>query len=386
MSNFSFFRNKNLKPGFGILYEASKTTSGARFFRDMFEALKNEIVPFEQRPKVVLLNISAPWFEFVKAKWRRQKLVVRVDGLWMDRISLPYLQQFSWPMRTLLRLGLYFPRLHDPLAHFANFLVQNYTAFFRIAWADHVVYQSQYSRVLHQVYFSKKMSNIIVNGSTFKRGLISPEKNSTAIKLIVIYSLNPSKRIYETVQFVRWLIEEKGLSAELVILGYTGEIPEVAPRDMKRLIENSSFVRTLPWFNELVNEASAELFRADCYLCFSERDPCPNAVVESMAHGLPVVGIASGGIQDIVGDAGELVPADDFLNGFFAAHRWEHDFTPIDFDSVYQALQKVLNAPQEYRLRVERRFLNQLDISVTAKFYANVLRQVGEIGDVEKEL
>ena len=97
---------KKLVPGFGILFEPSKTTSGQRFFKDMFNELKNEAVPFEQCPKVVLLNISAPWFTFVKAKWQRQKVVVRVDGLWIDRISSPYLQHFSWPMRLLIRLGL----------------------------------------------------------------------------------------------------------------------------------------------------------------------------------------------------------------------------------------------------------------------------------------
>lgn len=376
---------KKLVPGFGILFEPTKTTSGQRFFRDMFKALENEVVPFEQRPKAVLLNISAPWYEFLKAKWRRQKLVVRVDGLWMDRLSSEYLQRFRWPMRLLLHLGLYSPRLHDPLAHFANFVVQNYTAFFRIALADHVVYQSHYCQVLHQTYFPKKSFNIIVNGSTFKQGPLVVGKDLRTVKLVVIYSLNPSKRIYETVQFARWLIEEKGLSVELTILGYTGEIPEAAPRDMKRLIESSSFVRTLPWFNELVDETSAELFRADCYLCFSERDPCPNAVVESMAHGLPVVGIASGGVPDIVGDAGELVPANDFQNGFFSAHRWEYDFAPIDFFSVYEALRKVLHAPQEYRARVERRFFNQLGILVTAKLYADVLRQVGDDSDEAKE-
>jgi len=377
---------KKLISGFGILFEPTKTTSGQRFFKEMFETLESEAVPFEQHPKIVLLNISAPWFEFIKAKLRRQKLVVRVDGLWMDRISLQYLDQFSWPMRALLGLGLHYPRLHNPLAHLANFLVQNYTAFFRIALADHVVYQSEYSRVLHQAYFPKKTSNIIVNGSSFKGGLMPPKKNSTKIRLIVIYSINPSKRIYETVQFVRWLSIEIGLSVELVILGYTGVIPEVAPRDMKDLIENSSFIRTLPWFNEFVNEISAELYRADCYLCFSERDPCPNAVVESMAHGLPVVGIASGGIPDIVGDAGELIPKDDFSNGFFAAYRWEHNFTPIDFDAVYEALQKVLDAPEEYRSRIKRRFSSQLDISVTAKFYADVLKEVGMIDNSGKKL
>jgi hypothetical protein len=75
------------------------------------------------------------------------------------------------------------------------------------------------------------------------------------------------------------------------------------------------------------------------------------------------------------------VPVDDFINGFFSAHRWEYDFAPIDFDGVYKALQKVLDSPQEYRLRVEQRFLSQLDISVTAKSYANVLREVGKISN-----
>lgn len=370
---------KKLVPGFGILFEPTKTTSGQRFFRDMFNELQNEVVPFEQCPKVVLLNISAPWYEFVKARWQRQKVVVRVDGLWIDRISSPYLQHFSWPMRILLRLGSYYPRLHDPLAHVANLLVQNYTAFFRIALADHVIYQSRYSEILHQAYFPKKTSNIIVNGSSFKRGPLALEKSPKAIKLIVIYSLAPNKRIYETVQFAHWLIEEKGIAVELVILGYTGKIPESAPKDMKYVIENSSFVRTLPWFDELDNETSVELFNADCYLCFSYRDPCPNSVIESMAHGLPVVGVASGGVTDIVGDAGELLEADDFGSGFFSAHRWEYDFPPINFEHMYGALQKVLAAPEVYRASVQRRFLEQLDIRVTAQNYAAVLRHVGEI-------
>ena len=159
-------------------------------------------------------------------------------------------------------------------------------------------------------------------------------------------------------------------------MSYTGKLPDVAPKDMKFYIENTAYIKTLPWFQEFDEEIANELASAVCYICFSDRDPCPNSVIESMAHGLPVVGIASGGIPDIVGDAGELLPGNDFDDGLFSAHRWEYDFSKIDFNLVYDALQKVLDDQDKYTGRVRRRFLEELDITVTAERYAVVLRNL----------
>ena len=179
-------------------------------------------------------------------------MVLRLDGLWMDRLSQAYLQHFSFPMRLFLSLGLRYPILHDILAHVANFFVQNYTAFFRILLAHHIIYQSRYCEILHKKYFAWKKSTIVVNGSQFKisqqdRNL---EKVTKKIKLAVIYSLHPSKRIYETIEFVKWLNEIKGIPAELVILGYSGKIFNPSPKDLKDLIENSKYIKTLPKFSE----------------------------------------------------------------------------------------------------------------------------------------
>ena len=53
---------------------------------------------------------------------------------------------------------------------------------------------------------------------------------------------------------------------------------------------------------------------------------------------------------------------------------------------VEPELPSVLDAPQEYRSRVKRRFLSQLDLSVTAKFYADVLKEVEMLDDSGKDL
>lgn len=381
MTEVSRLAGKKLTPGFGVFFDPSKTTSGQRFFRDLSEALNREAVPLEQRPQVVLFNISAPWREVAKAKWRGQKVVVRVDGLYFDRLSTAFAARFRWPLRVLFRLGLKFRSLHDPLAHVANMLDQNYGGFFRIVLANHVIYQSHFSRAVHQIYFPRKPSNIIVNGSRFRTPDVAGlRQGGGEIRLVAIFDEGrPSKRMYEIVQFMHWLNEEKGIGATLCMLGYTGKVPDSAPSNMKAMIEASPFIKTLPRFKEFQGEVSTALDAADCYISFSFRDSCPNTVIESMAHGLPVVGIASGGVPDIVGNAGKLVDlGDDFATGFFTAHRMEYDFPPINFEQVFSALQEILQNRDTYRVKVQLRFAEQLDIDVVAERYTVVLRQLAQ--------
>jgi glycosyltransferase involved in cell wall biosynthesis len=363
---------------FGVFFDSSKTTSGQRFFSELCKALDKVAVPLNKYPKVILFNISAPWNEILKAKLRGQRIVIRVDGLYFDKLSTEFIACFKWPLRTLFGLGIKYHRLHNPLAHLANMLDQNYSGFFRILLSDHVVYQSKFSYLVHKNYFPRKPYSIIINGSYFKS-----DKKSTNYEtcnnfcLVTIYDeFRNSKQIYEVVKFVHWINKNKPIKVSLCILGYTGKVPDSAPGDMKELIEDSKIITTIPRFKEFHGEISNILYNADCYISFSYRDSCPNAVIECMAHGLPVVGIASGGIPDIVGDAGVLVSINDFSNGLFSAHRFEHDFPPINFDRVYLALQEILQNRNKFRSLVEKRFFEKLDISVIAGKYAHVLEGV----------
>lgn len=368
-----------LSAGYGVFVDPTKTTSGQRFFTQLVAALGGATRPLEQRPAAVLFNVSAPWREILRAKWRSQKIVLRVDGLYSDRIGEAFLKSMPKPVALLLRLAARWPLLREATADVANFLDSNYSAFFRIWLADWIVYQSQYSREVHRRYFGRKRHAVIVNGSNYVADAhpASEAAEAREIRLVTIYDeWRPSKRTDEVVRFVAWLVEQRKVPATLTVLGYTGRLPESAPAATRELIENRPFVRTLPRFSTLDGATAQALREADCYVCFSYRDSCPNAVVESMAHGLPVLGVASGGLPDIVGDAGRLLPANDFAGGFFAAQRFESEFPALDFDALHALLMEIVAAPSEYRARVRRRFDNDLGMAVVASRYAAVMADV----------
>jgi glycosyltransferase involved in cell wall biosynthesis len=372
---------KRLARGFGVYFDGSKSTSGQRFFATLHERLTDASEPLEENPEAILFNVSAPFGEILRAKLRRQRIVLRIDGLYFDRLSAPFLSTFSRPVGRLLSLGMRYRGAHDVLASLANLLNENYSAFARILLADRVVYQSQFSRVVHERYFRSKPFDVIVNGSDFSaRGAPVPGTCGT-IRLVTIYDeWKPAKRIDSLVEFVRWANESERAAIQLTILGYTGKTPLTASASIKDIIETAPYIRTVGRFESFDEEIRRILLDQHIYVTFSYRDPCPNSVIEAMAHGLPVVAYASGGIPDIVEDAGVLIPLDDFENGFFCCHRYENAFPPLDFAQVLGAIAEVVNNLGMYRARVERRFAADLGVSVVAERYANVLKAAAEYG------
>lgn len=370
---------KGSATGFGVFFDPTKSTSGQRFFEQLCLALSDRAKPLAEGPSAILFNVSAPITAIIRAWLNRQRIVLRIDGLYLDRLSPAFLATFSLPLRMLFSLGLKYRRAHDFLAFWANLINENYTAFVRIALADRVIYQSRFSRQVHERYFPKKPSDIIVNGAVFhgdrRQSRTSSERNE--IRLVTIYDeWKPAKRIHDVVEFVHWAHETKGAPLRLTILGYTGKLPDSVSTDIRRIIETAHYIQTMPRFTRLDGQFRQALLEGDVYVTFSYRDPCPNTVVEAMAHGLPVVAPASGGVPDIVGNAGVLIAADDFERGFFSDHRYGIDFPRIDFEVALKAIYLTMSDEEGYRERVRERFVEVLGMEMVADRYAGVMRAV----------
>lgn len=366
------------RSGFGVFFDPGKSTSGQRFFHDLVRALSGEAAPLEQRPAAVLFNVSAPIVEILKAKRRGQRILLRIDGMYFDRLSPAFLASFSSPMRTLLALGTRWSAAHDFFAFLANLVNQNYGAFARILLADRLIYQSVFSRDIHTQYFPRKLFDTVVNGSVFRAHerpmRAAPEGE---IRLITTYDdWKPAKRVHDLVAFVHWARVVRGIPLRLTVLGYTGNIPACAPSETRSLLESSSYVDTLPRFKDYDGTIRDALFASDLYITFTHKDPCPNTVIEAMAHGLPVVGVDSGGMPDIVGDAGILVSEETAVEAFFTAYRYECDFPPVSFDKVLDAVAAVVSRRSEFEARTAARFATDLSIDIVAARYAAVLRRM----------
>jgi glycosyltransferase involved in cell wall biosynthesis len=97
--------------------------------------------------------------------------------------------------------------------------------------------------------------------------------------------------------------------------------------------------------------SAPDLFRrAHVLLHTKVKDPCPTAVIEAMACGLPVVYAASGGTVELVGDdAGIGVPHPD---------SWERDVPP-EPAALAEAVTRVLENRQLYAEAARRRAIER---------------------------
>src|SRR5262249_6941381 len=90
--------------------------------------------------------------------------------------------------------------------------------------------------------------------------------------------------------------------ASLIVTGRLVFDPEPLMRELG-LVDRVEFVGRYAQ-----RDAPSLYRRADVLLHTKVLDPCPTAVLEAMACGLPVVYAASGGTVELVGDAGIGVP------------------------------------------------------------------------------
>ena len=371
----SVFKQPKHLSGYSFYTDTHNLNSGGRFFKELTQTICQIGNPIDvESAKVVLFNISASWREIIGARIRGKIVILRVDGLYFDQLSKKFINEFPAILRFILCLGLRYKKLESPMSHIGNFIYHNYKNFFKIALSNHVVYQSYFSLNLHQRYFPNKKCTVILNGCNYcgvERKL--KENKNEIINIVTIYDeWRPSKRMEDVVRFIIWFNNSRR-PANLILLGYTGNIPSTSNDALKNQIENSSFIKILPRYEEIDGLHKDALLASDCFLTFSFRDACPNVVIEGMAHGLPVIGLKSGGIPEIVGDAGCLIPFNDFESGFFSAHRFEACFPRINFDLVGDAVEDVVKNMVYYRLKVRQRFDKEISMVKTGQEYLKVL-------------
>ncbi|MFO0665009.1 MAG: glycosyltransferase family 4 protein [Polyangiaceae bacterium] len=140
-------------------------------------------------------------------------------------------------------------------------------------------------------------AHVIPNGVVLPSGLAI----GTGSVIGTVARLSPDKKLeelFEAFQIVRASAPDVRL---LVLGGVDGAHADYAESLQRSAPDGIGFVPEC-------DDPSAFLDTLDVFAMISEPAGCPNALLEAMAHGLPIVATDVGGARELVGDAGVVVP------------------------------------------------------------------------------
>lgn len=284
------------------------------FFRVLVPALADLGVKASGRlgtPADVVLVSPFCWTSMLwLVRLRRLPIVHRLDG-----IHYAHLERFNAPMRRVYRAARAF------------------------------VFQSEFSRRVVSAHFGEPV------------GLVRVVKNGTDLSLFRPAERVPDLRRLRLVASALWR-PQKRLRACLEIFAAArrrfGPLTLTVLGDTSRVPSEVQALEGVRYVGEVERQDVARILRdSHVFLHPSWFDPCPNAVVEALASGLPVIHTRNGGTRELVppGCGVELQREPDF--DLLETDIYNYARIPrVDPDEAVAALEDVVANYERYRRRL----------------------------------
>ena len=259
-------------------------TFAAKFKKGMEQAGHEVFFEYRSDYDVLFMIVQAPFQYLTEAKRRKKPIVQRLDGVFYWSVS-------GW---------------RYPLLNMKARIIRHF-------FADFTIYQSEYSKYSAEKFLGKKRNDssaLIYNGVDIHA--FSPHGNKAPIRN------NPDQAIFFTVSGFRRedqilpilkavkIYERKfGNNFTLLIAGPFGKKVEDIPH-------KASDYKNVIFLGKMGNEDIPLYERAaDVFVFTHLNPPCPNNVIEALASGLPLCGIADGAMPELIenGKTGLLLEA-----------------------------------------------------------------------------
>ena len=296
----------------------------------------------EKSDAVLVLAGTRNLLPLRKARQRGQRIVQRLDGInWVQRVR--------WAgVKYTVR------------AEYGNAIL----SFIRARFADRVIYQSQFIRKWWEDKYgaAKAPASVIINGVDLQTYTPNGEHARPADRfqlLLLEGSLagGLNSGLFYAVALAEKLSEK--FPMEVVV---AGRVDDATQRKLQSKVP-VKFLGTIP------REKIPHLIRSSHLMYSAEvNPPCPNAVIEALACGLPVVGFDSGSLKELVtGDAGRIVP--------YGGNPWKLE-TP-DISALADSAQDVLTKQDQFRAAARMRAESAFGLDQMVDAYLKVLLDSG---------
>jgi glycosyltransferase involved in cell wall biosynthesis len=203
--------------------------------------------------------------------------------------------------------------------------------------ADHVLYQSEFCKLSADEFLGEPRGSWEILHNAVDIHHFTPDGSPDADRPVLLLG-GDQTQAYRLEVALRTLARLP--DAKLIVTGRLVSDPQPLLRELA-IGDRVEFV------GPYAQRDAPLLFRGAHLLLHTKvKDPCPTAVIEAMACGLPVVYAASGGTVELVGDeAGVGVPHAD---------GWDRDVPP-DAEALAEAVNTVLARRDDYGAAARRR-------------------------------
>ena len=250
------------------------TTTFAKKFQEGMKKRGHDVF-FEYRPDydILFCIVQAPFKYLTEARRCGKKVVQRLDGVHYWSI-----QGYKYPLLNLK------------------------AKIIRHLFTDFTVYQSMYSKYSAEKFLGKKSvdpSTIIYNGVDLS--LFSPEgervrlrDNSNQKIFFTASAFRRENQIIPIIEALKVYQSSYNSNFKFYVAGtFTNDVSGIPGRyrDFKNIV-----------FLGKINNVDLPKYErsADVFLFTHSNPPCPNNVIEAMACGLPICGVADGAMPELV--------------------------------------------------------------------------------------
>ncbi len=283
-------------------------SSGHHFFRHLSASLNAK----GYKSSSILVNIDVSIFRLLLFKICRKRIVIRCDGIYLDYPTLSLCGSSSFISLLIFTVANFLPHHRIKILRYAL----NLPEFLKLYLSSFIVFQSKFSQDSVFTFFphlSRKPHAIINNAIKIPENFVSRTLNHHSS--IEILSLFDARRARKRTDLLLLAFDQlsyiDNINFNVKFVGFDKNITFPNWFD-KRAIE---ILLNPPHWLELSGKYLDPLLdlpllvnNAHVALTLTQYDPCPNHIIEMISNGLPLIAAESGGLNEIVGDAGLFFP------------------------------------------------------------------------------
>lgn len=300
------------------------TSMFAKKFKEGMERRGHEVF-FEYRPDydILLMIVQAPFKYLFEAKRRKKKIIQRLDGAYYWSTVGP--RYFLYNLKAKI------------IRHF---------------FTDFTIYQSKYCKYCADKFLGRKKHDnytIIYNGVDLNS--FSPEGEKIELRN------NPEQKIFFTVSVFRRKEQIVPILKALKIYrdkydnNFKFIIAGAFMPEVSHIIEKYSDFKNIIFLGNLNNNTVPQYERASDVFLFTQLNPsCPNNVIESLACGLPICGVADGSMLEIIENDknGLLLPAKG--DAFWRMRQYNPEMFADNLNRIVKNRQNFSDAARKFSL------------------------------------